>query len=130
MTDAQELEAVSGRFYGAVNQLQEGDPVPMFALWSHRADVLNLGPQGGRQQGWAAVQGYFGQAARLAAANPSAVHDSGRDFVTVIVGELAYVAATEEVQVSSPGQVQQFTARTSTVSEHSSTSVPRERRWL
>jgi hypothetical protein len=115
MNDAQEREAVSARFYAAVNQLQQGDPASMFALWSHRGDVLNLGPQGGRQQGWAAVQQYFAQAARLAAANPGAVHGSGRDFVTVIVGEMAYVTATEEVQVSSLGQIQQFIARSTNI---------------
>lgn len=109
------MEAVSGQFYAAVNQLQRGDPEPMFALWSHRAEVMNLGPQGGRQQGWEEVRAYFANAARLASANPGAISATASDIMTVVVGDLVYVAATEEVQVSNAGQVQQFTARATNI---------------
>ncbi len=115
MMNAQELEVVTGRFYAAVNQLQQGDPAPMFALWSHRADVLNLGPQGGRQQGWEQVRAHFAHAADLAAAKRGVVRASVRDVLTTIAGEIAYVAAAEEVQVNGAGHVLRFTARATNI---------------
>ena len=108
---ADDIEAVSMQFYAAVNQLQQGDPEPMFALWSHSADVLNAGPQGGRQQGWEDVQAYFAQAARLAGANPGAVRATLGEAVTTVAGEIAYVFGLEEVRITSDGQVRHLTGR-------------------
>lgn len=73
MSEKQDIENATGTFYEAVHQLQRGNPEPMFAIWSHSPDVLNAGPQGGRQQGWEEVRAYFDNAARLAGANPGAV---------------------------------------------------------
>lgn len=115
MTEEQEIEAVTEQFYAAVNQLQRGDPEPLFALWSHGPDVLNLGPQGGRQQGWEAVRAYFATAARLAQANPGAIRAAVRDVAIVAAGDLAYVAATEEVEVTGTGQRRHFTARATNI---------------
>lgn len=115
MTAEQEIEAVTARFYAAVNQLQRGDPEMLFALWSHGPDVLNLGPQGGRQQGWEEVRAYFANAARLAQANPGAIRAAVRDVVIVTAGELANVAATEEVEVTGTGQRRRFAARATNI---------------
>ncbi|HEY8742879.1 MAG TPA: nuclear transport factor 2 family protein [Chloroflexota bacterium] len=115
MTASHDVADASARFYAAVNQLQKGDPEPMFALWSHRADVLNAGPQGGRQQGWEEVRAYFANAARLAGANPGAVSATVSDAIITMVGDIAYVYGTEEVQVTGDGQVRRFTARATNI---------------
>lgn len=108
MTAEHEIEAVTAQFYAAVNQLQRGDPGPLLALWSHGPDVLNLGPQGGRQQGWEEVRGYFANAGRLALATPGTIRAAVRDVAIVTAGDLACVAATEEVAVTGTGQPRQL----------------------
>lgn len=50
-----DLREAATRFYDALNQLQRGDPGPLLAIWSHGAEATNLGPQGGRQQGWSEI---------------------------------------------------------------------------
>ncbi len=106
-----DLLQVAARFYDAVNQLQRGDPAPMLAVWSHSAQATNLGPQGGRQQGWADIAAYFARAAELAVATLGAVTASASDLVGVSGGELAYTCCTEHVQVTRQGEITRFSAR-------------------
>jgi ketosteroid isomerase-like protein len=115
MLTVQDLAAVTARFYAAANELQRGDPEPMFALWSHQNDAMNLGPLGGRQRGWEEIRAYFAHAALLAAANPGAVRASVKDSVIAVAGDLAYVSGTEEVCVTSDNQDRRFTARATNI---------------
>jgi len=111
MTITQEIEQVHARFYAAVHLLQQGDPRPMVALWSHRADTLNLGPQGGRQHGWEDIRAYFADAARQAAASPQAVSATVSDVGIHAAAGFAYVSGTEEVRITGGDVVRRFTAR-------------------
>ena len=54
-----ELRAANGQFYAALNTMFTGELAPMNAIWSHRDDVTNMGPFGGRLTGWEAVGGEF-----------------------------------------------------------------------
>ena len=98
-------------FYAAVNQLQRGDPAPMLAVWSHAADVTQLGPGGGWQQGWAQVRSYYEQAARLAAASPATVTAAAGDMSIQVEHDWAYTYGSEKVQVTRDGQTSYFTPR-------------------
>ncbi len=55
----QELKAANDRFYAALNAMFTGELAPMNAIWSHRDDVTNMGPFGGRLTGWQAVGAEF-----------------------------------------------------------------------
>jgi len=83
----------------------------MLAVWSHSAEATNLGPQGGRQQGWADIAAYFMDAAELAAGSPGAIAASAIDLVGVSAGDLAYTCCTEHVRVTRHGETKQFSAR-------------------
>lgn len=52
---AQEVRAVAGQFYAALNAMFAGDVAPMTAVWSHRNDVTYMGPAGGFRVGWTQV---------------------------------------------------------------------------
>ena len=54
-----ELRAANDQFYAALNAMFTGDLAPMNASWSHRDDVTNMGPFGGRLTGWEAVGAEF-----------------------------------------------------------------------
>ena len=53
--DTAGVRDASDAFYAALNQMFLGNIAPMDAVWSHEADVSQLGPMGGRVAGWDAV---------------------------------------------------------------------------
>jgi ketosteroid isomerase-like protein len=57
--DIQGVTAAANGFYGALNQMFTGDLTAMKAVWSHADDVTYMGPGGGVQRGWSAVQAEF-----------------------------------------------------------------------
>lgn len=48
----EELRRAVEEFFKALNIMFEGDPEPMKALWSHKDDVIFLGPDGVMHKGW------------------------------------------------------------------------------
>ncbi len=58
MSSANEVafRRATGQFYDALNAMFTGDLAPMKALWSHADDVTYMGPGGGLQVGWKAVE--------------------------------------------------------------------------
>ena len=106
------------RFYEAVNQLQQGDPESMLALWSHAEDITHMGPRGGQQRGWAAVRTYWEDAARLAATSPGEVIAAPGDQVIRVVGDLAYVCGAERVRVTRDGQMTELAPRATNIFRH------------
>ncbi|HEV2563118.1 MAG TPA: nuclear transport factor 2 family protein [Rhizomicrobium sp.] len=57
--DIQGVTAAANGFYAALNQMFTGDLTAMNAIWSHADDVTYMGPGGGFQKGWPAVQAEF-----------------------------------------------------------------------
>lgn len=112
--EAEILDASAG-FYAAVNRLQRGDPGPMLARWSHAPDVTNMGPQGGRQEGWEAVRAYWEEAARRAAASSAAVTAAAGDLVIRVVGDLAYACGTERVRIVRDGATTEIEPRATNI---------------
>lgn len=56
----QEVIAANKQFYAALNEMFTGNLEPMNEIWSHSADVTDLGPFGGdRLVGWNAVETEF-----------------------------------------------------------------------
>lgn len=64
-TDEKGLRAANDQFYAALNSMFTGDLAPMNAIWSHRSDITNLGPFGGRLTGWEAVGAEFAKEAGM-----------------------------------------------------------------
>ena len=55
-TEDTEVLAAAENFYSALNTMFTGDPEPMKDVWSHADDVTYMGPAGGLQKGWPAVE--------------------------------------------------------------------------
>ena len=61
----QDLQAANDQFYTALNATFIGDLQPMNDVWSHEADVTQMGPFGGRLTGWEAVGAEFKKVAEI-----------------------------------------------------------------
>jgi ketosteroid isomerase-like protein len=51
----QKLRNANDQFYAALNAMFIGNLEPMNDIWSHSEDVTDMGPFGGRLEGWIAV---------------------------------------------------------------------------
>jgi ketosteroid isomerase-like protein len=54
--DESDVKQAATNFYAALNTMFTGDVAPMLETWSHAADVIYMGPNGGMKVGWAQVQ--------------------------------------------------------------------------
>ncbi len=54
-----ELRAANDQLYAALNAMFTGDLESMNAIWSHDSIVTDMGPFGGRLEGWGAVGSEF-----------------------------------------------------------------------
>lgn len=84
-----EEEAVreaAARFYSALNTVFAGDVEPMKTVWSHAGDVTYMGPMGGFQEGWSAVEEIWDAQAALKLGGEVKAEDMrifvGRDLAT------------------------------------------------
>ena len=96
-TDAnaeKELRAASDQFYAALNAMFVGELAPMNAIWSHRDDVTDLGPFGGRLVGWVAVGAEFKKEAGMKLGG----HVGCKDVVVHAGSDMGYTVCVEEGQ--------------------------------
>lgn len=89
-----ELRIANEQFYAALNAMFTGEIEPMNAIWSHRDDVTDLGPFGGRLTGWAAVGAEFKKEAGLKFGGRVLC----KDLVVQIGGDMGYTVCVEEGQ--------------------------------
>src|SRR5438105_12240621 len=59
------LRQASDQFYTALNSMFMGNMAQMTEIWSHAADITNMGPFGGRLMGWDAVRKQFEREAKM-----------------------------------------------------------------
>lgn len=110
--DEQAVKDVTAKFYGALNVLFTGDAGPVKDLWSHADDVTYMGPVGGFQKGWKAVEAdWNAQAAQKLGGSVKA------EDVHVTVGQdLAVVSNWEKGQnVGADGKVEVVSIRATSV---------------
>lgn len=62
--DAALVTAV-GQFYTALNTMFTGDAGPMKEVWSHADDVTYMGPAGGLEKGWPAIEAIWDKHAAM-----------------------------------------------------------------
>jgi len=75
--DEAAVRQAATQFYAALNALFGGDVAPMVAVWSHAADVTYMGPAGGMQVGWPAIEAKWTSQAAMklgGAVEPTDVH--------------------------------------------------------
>lgn len=87
-----ELRAANEKFYTALNAMFTGDLAPMEAIWSHRNDVTDMGPFGGRLTGWKAVADEFKKEAGMKLGGSVAC----KDVMVQAGSDMGYVVCVEE----------------------------------
>lgn len=111
MHESEVRQAVE-RFYGALNRLFEGDAGPMMEAWSHGDDVTQMGPFGGRREGWPEVREEFERTAELTTGG----RVGPEDLLMHANDDLAYVVCTERGENRDRrGETVQVRHRTTTV---------------
>jgi len=89
-----EVRQASDRFYAALDSMFTGDMKGMEEIWSHAADVTDMGPFGGREMGWDAVQATFaGEAKRKLGG-----HVVCKDMLVRASGDFGYTICNEHGQ--------------------------------
>ncbi len=90
----------SDQFYAALNSMANGDAAPMAATMSHSADVTTMHPIGGREVGWDAVSGPWGQIAGMASGGQVKLTDQ----LLQATGDMAYETGIEKGQMTLAGR--------------------------
>lgn len=52
----QTVQQAQDSFYEALNEMFTGNVEPILQVWSHAEDVVYMGPGGGKQVGWKAIE--------------------------------------------------------------------------
>lgn len=110
--DEQAVKDVTAKFYRALNVLFTGDAGPVKDVWSHADDVTYMGPVGGFQKGWQAVEADWNAQAAQKLGGSIIAED-----VRVTVGQdLAVVSNWEKGQnVGADGKVEVVAIRATNV---------------
>jgi len=95
------VRQASDQFYAALGSMLAGDATPLGEVWSHAADVTNMGPIGDRQVGWEAVKAQFdGEAKRKMGGSVSC-----KDLLVRATANLGYTLCVEHgEQLSARGK--------------------------
>lgn len=75
MSTEDQVREASRKFYAALNDMANGNAGAMADVWSHSASVTTMHPIGGRQTGWAEVEGPWNQVAQLASGGKVELRD-------------------------------------------------------
>lgn len=54
--EIEEVKRVLKDFHRSVDMLLDGNPEPMYGLWSHKEDTVNMGPFAQMNKGWDAIR--------------------------------------------------------------------------
>ena len=87
-----ELVAANNQFYAALNALFTGDLEPMNAIWSHGDDISDMGPFGGRLEGWKSVSEEFQKEAGMKLGG----RVECKDLLVYAGTDVGYTVCTEE----------------------------------
>lgn len=94
-----EVRKASAQFYGALNQIANGDSGAMADVWSHSPSVTAMHPIGGREVGWDAVRASFEQVAKIASDGKVEL----KDQLIQVAGDMAYEVGSEQGQLTLAG---------------------------
>ena len=101
MSAEDEVRGASTKFYAALNRMTSGDAASLADVWSQSDTVTTMHPIGGRQIGWAAVQGSFEGVAGLASSGQVELADQ----IIRVEGDLAYELGEERGQFTLAGEL-------------------------
>jgi len=88
----QELRNANDQFYAALNAMFIGNLQPMNDIWSHGEDITNMGPFGGRLEGWIAVGEEFKKEAAMKLGGKIVC----KDLLVRVGNNMGYTVCTEE----------------------------------
>jgi ketosteroid isomerase-like protein len=94
MSTEDQVRKASEKFYAALNSMANGDAGPLADSWSHSTAVTTMHPIGGREVGWAEVEGPWGQVGQLASGGQINLNDQ----LIHVSGDMAYEVGLEQGQ--------------------------------
>lgn len=99
-TDVDEVRDASEQYQNALKALLNGDASTMADSWSHEDDVTTTHINGGREEGWEAVDEAFeGFAAAMTDGTVTRT-----DHVIRVIGDAAYELYTQEISATFAGE--------------------------
>ncbi|HET7461319.1 MAG TPA: nuclear transport factor 2 family protein [Longimicrobium sp.] len=112
MSTEQIIRSFVDRFYAALNQMLNGEPAPMLALWSAGAEATVMHPDGERLMGCEEVRG----AIEAWAAGVCRGHIEPRGVsVRLVTGDVAVVSAVEAGRGTIAGETVEVEGRATLV---------------
>jgi len=110
--DEKGVRGAVAHFYTALDALFRGDAAPMSAVWSHADDVTYMGPGGGLESGWKAVE----QTWKAQAALKLGGKVEPTDVRVTMGGEMAITSNYEKGEnTNAKGETQQVSIRATNV---------------
>ncbi len=114
MSMKDDIRRASAQFYAGLNSMANGNAGPLTEIWAHNATVSTMHPIGGREIGWEAVRGSFGQVAHLASDGKIEL----KDQLIQGAGDLAYETGTERGLIRLAGREVAFEIRVTNIYRH------------
>ena len=96
----EDVKAASDQFYGALQEMANGDASSMADIWSHEDDVTTMHPIGGREEGWDAVRESWEGVA--SASTDGTVTRTSQ--VIRVIGDAAYELCNESASMTFAGE--------------------------
>jgi ketosteroid isomerase-like protein len=100
MAVTDEVRQASAQFYGALNQMANGDASAMGGIWSSSGTVTAMHPIGGREVGWENVRGSWLQVAQLCTGGTVRLEDQRIEATD----DLAYELGNERGEITMAGR--------------------------
>ena len=105
-----DFQAISRRFYIAVDRVMHADAAAMLALWSEQNDITYCDPYAHIHSGREAIVSYWQQAASRNSQDPGAVSVTAELLAVQDSNEMICMVLREHIRVREPDRVIQIQA--------------------
>ena len=110
MTNEDELKTSISKFYHALNSLFEGETRAMKNAWSHKDDIVYMGPDGLYLIGWAEISAMWDKVGALKLGEKVEIVQPN----TIVASYMSILTCIENGENLSNGKLQRVNIRSST----------------
>jgi hypothetical protein len=110
MTNEDELKTSISKFYHALNSLFEGETRAMKNAWSHKDDIVYMGPDGLYLIGWAEISAMWDKVGALKLGGKVEIVQPN----TIVASYMSILTCIENGENLSNGKLQRVNIRSST----------------
>lgn len=110
MTNEDELKTSISKFYHALNSLFEGETRAMKNAWSHKDDIVYMGPDGLYLIGWSEISALWDKVGALKLGGKVEIIQPN----TIVTSDMSILTCIENGENLSNGKLQRVNIRSST----------------